>query len=302
MKEQYSIKDLEKLSGVKAHTLRIWEQRYSILKPKRSSTNIRFYTAEDLIRVLNISLLNNNGFKISKIADFSDSELIHHAQIILNSFTKESNQIDNLILNMVEINELNFEKIISDSILSFGFENTMEKIIFPFMYQVGNMWQMGLVNTIQEHFVSHLIRQKIIVNIDKINCEITDNSKLFLLYLPNREFHELSLLYCTFLIKSKGHKCLYLGQSVPLDDLGKVSKLTAPDFIVTSITSPIEESSLADYLKSISKIFKEKTILASGRLFFQTKEKIDFPNNIRLILSYEEFKNIIQNINFVPNE
>lgn len=302
MSEQYSIKDLERLSGIKAHTLRIWEQRYGILKPERTNTNIRFYTSIDLKRILNISLLNTNGFKISKIATLPDSELLKHAQIILNSFNKESDQLDNLVLSMIEMDEIKFEKNISNCVIHFGFENTMEKVVFPFLKQVGTMWQMGIINTVQEHFISHLIRQKIIVGIDGLFEEKILKPKTFLLYLPNKELHELGLLYSSFLIKSKGHKCFYIGQSVPQEDLLKVNELISPDVILTSFTNPSEDIPLQDYLKSISKIFKNKSILVSGRVFYQNNLKIDFPNNVCLLNSFEELKNMLTSVNFTVNE
>jgi DNA-binding transcriptional MerR regulator len=302
MDTQYAIKDLERLSGVKAHTLRIWEQRYGILKPKRSQTNIRYYSSADLKRILNISLLNNNGFKISKIATLPDDEILNQAQLILNNYNSESDQIDNLVFSMMEMDELKFEKIISNCVIHFGFENTMEKVVFPFLKQVGNMWQMGLINTVQEHFISHLIRQKLIVGIDGLFEEKLLKPKTFLLYLPNKELHELGLLYSYFLIKSKGHKCFYIGQSVPHEDLVKVNELVTPDVILTSFTNPIEDKSIQDYLKTISKTFKNKLILVSGRLIQQSNQKIDFPNNVCLLNSFEELKNMLSSANFTVNE
>ena len=302
MNSHYSIKDLERLSGVKAHTLRIWEQRYGILKPLRSDTNIRYYSSSDLKRILNISLLNNNGIKISKIASLPDEEILNQAQHILNNYSKETDQIDNLVFSMIEMNEVKFEKIISNCVIHFGFENTMEKIVFPFLKQVGNMWQMGIINTVQEHFISHLIRQKLIVGIDGLFEEKILKPKTFLLYLPNKELHELGLLYSHFLIKSKGHKCFYIGQSVPYEDLLKVNELVSPDVVITSFTNPTEDTPIQDYLKLISKIFKNKSILVSGRLFYQNNVKIEFPNNVCLLNSFQELKNMLTSVNFTVNE
>lgn len=302
METQYAIKDLERLSGVKAHTLRIWEQRYGILKPKRSDTNIRYYSSSDLKRILNISLLNNNGFKISKIATLPDDEILNQAQLILNNYSSESDQIDNLVFSMMEMDELKFEKIISNCVIHFGFENTMEKVVFPFLKQVGNMWQMGLINTVQEHFISHLIRQKLIVGIDGLFEEKLLKPKTFLLFLPHKELHELGLLYSYFLIKSKGHKCFYIGQSVPHEDLVKVNELVSPDVILTSFTNPTEDKLIKDYLKIISKTFKNKLILISGRFIQQSNQKNDFPNNVCLLNSFEELKNMLSSANFTANE
>ncbi len=301
MTTQYAIKDLERLSGIKAHTVRIWEQRYGILKPERTDTNIRYYTSEDLKRILNISLLNNNGFKISKIAKLPDEEIVKQAQSILNNYSKESDQIDNLVMCMMEMNEAKFEKIVSNCIIHFGFESTIEKIVFPFMRQIGNMWQVGMINPAQEHFISHLVRQKIIVGIDGLFPEPLANPKTFLLFLPANELHELGLLYCNFLVKSKGHKCLYLGQSVPFNDLVSVADVVPPDVIVTTFTSNPEGIPAQEYLNNMSKSFPNSQIMVSGRVFFDRSEKIELPKNATLFESHEQFKNVLHSVNFAFN-
>lgn len=299
MSTHYAIKDLERLSGIKSHTLRIWEQRYGILKPERTDTNIRYYTSEDLKRILNISLLNHNGFKISKIAKLPDSEIIKQAQSILNNYTKETDQIDNLVLSMIELNEIKFEKIITDCIIHFGFENTIEKIIFPFMRHIGNMWQVGAVNIAQEHFITSLVRQKIIAGIDGLSPEPVTNPKTFLLFLPENELHELGLLYCNFLIKSKGHTSLYMGQSVPFEDVVSVSEIIQPDVLVTTLTKRMEDDLASDYLQTLAKAFSNSTIMVSGRAFFG--EHIKLPKNVILLQSHEQFKNVLQSVNFVSD-
>ena len=301
MPTQYAIKDLERLSGIKAHTLRIWEQRYGILKPERTDTNIRYYTSDDLRRILNISLLNSNGFKISKIAKLPDEEIIKQAQSILNNFNKESDQIDNLVLCMMEMNEAKFEKIISNCIIHFGFESTIEKVVFPFMRQIGNMWQVGMVNPTQEHFITHLVRQKVIVGIDGLFPEPLANPKTFLLYLPSNEMHELGLLYCNFLVKSKGHRCLYLGQSVPFNDLLTVTNVAPADVIVTVFTTRMEGISVQDYLNNLSNSFPNSQIMVSGRAFFDPNDPIELPKNVILFESHEQFKNVLHSVNFAFN-
>jgi len=178
----YSIKDLETLSGIKAHTLRIWEQRYQLLKPHRTNTNIRLYTNEDLRRILNVSLLNKSGTKISKIASLNDNELYEQ----VNKLTKESDnnadQIESLILSMIELDEERFEKIVNSCILRLGLIKTIDEILFTFLQKIGIMWQTGSINPAQEHFISNLIRQKIIVAIDGqiIKRDITSKKVIFL--------------------------------------------------------------------------------------------------------------------------
>ena len=301
MSNQYAIKDLERLSGIKAHTLRIWEQRYGILKPERTDTNIRYYTSDDLKHILNVSLLNSNGVKISKIAKLPADEIVKQAQSIFNNYNKESDQIDNLMLCMMDLNEAKFEKVISNCIIRFGFESTIEKILFPFMRQIGNLWQLGVVNPAQEHFISNLVRQKIIVATDGLFPESLTNPKTFLLYLPEHELHELGLLYCHFLIKAKGHKCLYIGQSVPLNDLFSVSDVIHPDVIVTVFTNPMPNNTTQAYINNLSVSFPNSTLMVSGRVFFDPNETIELPKNVILFESHEQFKNVLHSVNFAFN-
>jgi len=290
---QYAIKDLERLSGIKAHTLRMWELRYGILKPERSCTNIRCYTTDDLKRILNISLLNNNGYKISRIATFMDEELVRHAQAILNKFSKESDQIDNLVLCMMEMNELKFDQTVSSCITHFGFEATMENIVFPFIRHVGSMWQLGIVNCAQEHFMAQLIKQKIIVATDQLPKEKSADGKSYLLYLPNKELHDMSLLYCRYLIRARGHKCLYLGPSVPLCDLRQLAESEVPEALVTIFTTPMEDVSLEVYIAELASVFSQSRILVSGRVFFESPDEIALPKNVILFESHQQFKNLL---------
>lgn len=266
MPVKYSIKDLERLSGVKAHTLRIWEQRYDLLSPQRTSTNIRFYSNEDLKKILNVSLLNNHGYKISNIASLSAENLFLEAGKLLNSYKKESDQIENLMLALLDWDEHKFEHSIEESILHFGIEKTVEKIVFPFLKQLGNMWQAGIVNPAQEHFISNLIRQKIIVETDKLGSQSKADAKRCILYLPTNELHEIGLLYSNFLARKKGYRCLYLGQSVPFEDLQNVYELVQPDYIITILTSCFTPEETAVYLKRCETVFRKSSFLVSGRL------------------------------------
>ncbi len=293
MPAQYAIKDLERLSGIKAHTLRIWELRYGILKPERSGTNIRCYSSNDLKRILNISLLNNNGYKISKIAAFLDEEIVSHAQTILNTYGKESDQIDNLVLCMVEMDEPKFEQTICNCIKHFGFENTMERVIFPFLQHTGSLWQIGIINCAQEHFISQLIKQKIIAAIDVLAVQPATICKTFLLYLPDKELHEMGLLYCRYLVKARGHKCVYLGQAVPLCDLLEVSACVAPHVVVSTFTTPLEDVTLQNYVNHIASHFVQSKLIFSGRLFYTEHEPVTLPNNVILFQTFDQFKNML---------
>ncbi|MEM6347663.1 MAG: MerR family transcriptional regulator, partial [Bacteroidota bacterium] len=207
----YSIKDLEQLSGIKAHTLRVWEQRYGIIQPSRTPTKIRYYDDADLRLVLNISFLNRNGHKISKIAKMTGDEIQNTVMRISDSNLEFPNQVNALVIAMVNLDEERFEKIISTNTLQFGFENTMLHIIYPFLERIGILWQTGSINPAHEHFMSNLIRQKLIVAIDGQIRSQNPNASKYLLFLPEGEQHELSLLFSAYIIKSRHNKVIYLG-------------------------------------------------------------------------------------------
>lgn len=266
------------MSGIKAHTLRIWELRYNILKPERTSTNIRHYNNTDLRRILNISILNKNGHKISAIAGLTDKVLVEEVEKYLNNYLKEDNKIESLYMALLDMDEERFESIINNSIINLGFENTIEKIVFPFLRHLGNMWQVGAINPAQEHYISNLIRQKLIVGLDKLIPETNPNAKTFLFFLPADELHEMGLLYTFSLTKARGHKCIYLGQSVPLEDLLSIAKSVSPDFLVSIFTSRMPDQELDIFLKACEEALPDPFFLISGRVLMDPNEKINIPS------------------------
>jgi MerR family transcriptional regulator, light-induced transcriptional regulator len=260
----YSIRDLETISGIKAHTLRMWEQRYEILQPKRTDTNIRFYEEDDLRLLLSISMLNNNGFKISQIAKMNHSE-IHLACHSLHDVADEfAHQINTLVLAMIELDEDRFEKAIANSALKYGFEDTMIKIIHPFFERVGILWQTGTVRPVQEHFISSLIRQKLIVAIDAQLPVKGEAIPKYALYLPENEMHEMSLLFANYILRSRGNRVLYLGQNVPEEDLESVFETFAPDYFLTILTIAPAKESMQSYLDRLGNRFPKARFLVSG--------------------------------------
>jgi MerR family transcriptional regulator, light-induced transcriptional regulator len=208
---QFSIKDIENLTGIKSHTLRIWEQRYGIPHPKRTSTNIRYYDDNDLKLLLNVSMLNRQGHKISHLTRMDQAELERLALSYSESTSDTTVQVDALMNAMFNLDELAFEKVLSTNLLKFGIEYTMTELFFPFMKRLGMLWQTGGVSPSFEHFMSNLIRQKLIVAIDSKSGIVKENAKSFILFLPETEIHELGLLFANYLLKSRGHRTLYLG-------------------------------------------------------------------------------------------
>ncbi|MBK7872441.1 MAG: MerR family transcriptional regulator [Saprospiraceae bacterium] len=260
----YSIKDLEKLSGIKAHTIRIWEQRYGIISPERTQTNIRYYEDEDLKRLLNIALLNKNGIKISKIAQMSHREVAEKVAAISEINFEYDTQLDALTISMIEMDELKFDRIVSTNIAQMGFEGTMLEIIYPFLEKLNLLWLTGSINPAQENFMSYLIRQKIIVAIDKEPFTNIKNAKKFLLYLPEGEKQELTMLFMHYLIKSRRHQVIYIGQEMTIADLKEAYDIHRPTHIFTMITETFAKEPVQRYADKLSKTFPDSNVLLSG--------------------------------------
>ena len=277
----YSIKDLEQLSGIKAHTLRIWEQRYDILSPDRTDTNIRTYNDNDLKLVLNIALLKDHGYKISEISKMSDEELSKEVLLISNKQLNYPDQIHALTISMLDLDEERFEKIISTNTLQFGFENMMINIIYPFLSRIGTLWITGSISPAQEHFISNLIRQKLIVAIDGQLPSLRPGAKKYLLYLPEGEMHEISLLFANYIIRSRQNKVIYLGQSLPFSELKFAHGMQKPDYIFTVITSVPGQTEIQRYVYKLAKEFPDSKILMTG--YQVIGQDIDCPDNVEII-------------------
>ncbi len=294
----YSIKDLEQLSGIKAHTLRIWEQRYNLLTPKRTDTNIRFYDDQDLKLILNVALLNDNGVKISKIASMDSVEIREEVMKLTERSLTHDDQIHALTICMIEMDEDRFDKILSTNIIKLGFEQTMMNIIYPFMSKIGVLWQTGAINPAQEHFISNLVRQKLIVAIDGQISK--GGGKKFLLFLPEGELHETSMLFASYLIKNKGHKVIYLGQSTPYDDLLSVYNLHQPEYLLSVITTSPSSEYVQEYLNSLSKRFPNAHILVTG--YQVIGQDLVFPANVRLLNYIRDIKDFLEELQQVEQE
>jgi MerR family transcriptional regulator, light-induced transcriptional regulator len=289
---KYSIKDLEKLTGIKAHTIRMWEKRYQFLTPDRTMTNIRSYSDRDLRTCINISILNRNGYKISRIVKMSSADVSGKILEITENVYDFDVQIETLIVAMTELDESKFDKILTTSILKLGLENTVTQIIYPFFEKIGVLWQLGTINPGQEHFVSSLIRQKLIIAIDGQYVNPQSGAKLFLLFLPSGEYHEIGLLYAHYLIKKAGFKVIYLSQNVPFEDLIEVGHIKQPDYLFTSFTSNITEKELQEYITQLAEAFPKQTILVSG---FQVREhNVKFPSNVKQISSSDELHSALE--------
>ncbi len=291
---KYSIKDLEQITGIKAHTIRIWERRYDIVQPERTNTNIRFYSDGDLKRLLNISMLNASGIKISHLAKFTNSEL--EAKIIELSQTDhlEEASIKKLILATINFDEDLFENILSNSINDLGIEHTIAEILFPFFQQVGVLWQVGSINPAQEHFISNLVRQKLFVAIDSVPISLSKDGKRVIFFCREGEFHDLSILFYNYIAKKNGVRTLCLGQNLPFSELEKVVCDYRADAIITSFIAPEKEGELNDYLNRLEKSFTSIKVFVTG-LQLQQKD-INIPGGFSVFSSSTAFKDLLLNL------
>jgi DNA-binding transcriptional MerR regulator len=260
---KYSIKELEKLSGIKAHTIRIWEKRHHLVTPQRTQTNIRYYSDEDLKKIINVSVLNNHGVKISKIVGLTTDQIYRQVNELSETNNNIEIYIDQLVLAMIDMEEEPFEKILSTLVLKFGFEKTVVEIVYPFLEKIGILWLTNNITPAQEHFISNLIRQKMIVAIDGLPL-VPKSARKALLFLPENELHELGLLFYHYITKKEGFRTYYLGQAVPYKDLKYVAEHHQPDLIITSLTSGPSPHAMQAYLARLSQEFAPAKILVSG--------------------------------------
>jgi DNA-binding transcriptional MerR regulator len=283
----YSIKDLERITGIKSHTIRIWEQRYQVVNPERTDTNIRHYCDGDLRRLLNISILNRNGFRISKIANMSEEEIHAEVMRVTSTETSHESMIDGLVIAMVEMCENRFESMLNTSIDQYGFEETLVHILYPFLRKVGVLWLTGTIIPAQEHFISNLIRQKVIAAIDGLRSEPKNEAPSYLLFLPEWELHEMGLLFYYYLLKKKGYKVIYLGQVVPFNDLREIVELKKPEFMMTILTTGQEPEVIEEYVQRLSESFSELQIRINGLQFLDNP--IELPENVNMLQNPSEF-------------
>lgn len=287
----YNIKDVEHLSGIKAHTLRIWEKRYNIVEPKRTKTNIRYYDNEDLKKILNISLLNKHGFKISKLASLENSAL----QNKLLSLSQESENFDAkigyLITAMIDFDKPTFEKIFANAVIHLGFQETLLNIIYPFFTRIGILWLTGNIDPAQEHFISNIIRQKIIVAIDNLPEFPRNNIENFILFLPDGQWHEMGLLLSSYLIKKNGHNDVYLGSSLPLESLTEIENVISFKHIVTTVSFSKSDQEVEEEIVNLATMFNDKTIFIGG--LQEHYQMDDMPSNVRFMNNLNEFNDYL---------
>jgi len=290
---KYKISDLEKLSGVKSHTIRIWEQRYKVLTPLRTETNIRYYNDAQLRKLLNVVSLMKSGVKISAISKLTDAEINTRIRALANVGgvgVKEETLINQMVSAGLSYDEASFEKAFSNSILSFGLLNAYQKVFYPMLIKIGLLWSTTELNPAQEHFVSNLIKQKIFAAIDALTPP-SDKTENWILFLPEGEQHDLGLLIANYGLRAKGKKVIYLGANVPLENLYLIAKQVEPTHYLTFSVRSNAHNSINKYLASMNKEFKNPPIhiCCSNN----TADNLELSSNQKIIPSFQEFLNLI---------
>jgi len=270
-------------------TIRIWERRFRIIKPHRTETNRRWYDDDDLKRILNISVLYRSGIKISKIATLSGDEIEERVAAITRKESNPEINLDSLIIAMTTFNEKGVNEVLLRSIISIGFEKTFTDLVFPFLKRVGVLWHTGSVNVGAEHFVSNLLRLRIISATDALPPASNPQRQRAVLFLPENELHEIGLLFFSYIIRSMGHEVLYLGQSTPLNAVRDVIEKWQPDTLVTGSLSALPFTSPEEYLSLLCTTFPEQRILVSGALSSAMENSV-YPNVFGL-KSVDDLKN-----------
>jgi MerR family transcriptional regulator, light-induced transcriptional regulator len=279
----YSIKDLEEFSGIKAHTLRIWEQRYNLLEPSRTDTNIRYYDDVQLKLLLNAAILYKNGYKISKIAAAKNQNLSAEVQKLFSTQASTDLLIDALVVTMVNMDEVGFEELLNKSIQEIGFDETIVNVIFPFFEKIGVLWLTDVISPGQEHFVSNLIRQKIICAIDALGTIRDSNAKKCIAFLHEDELHEIGLLFYTYHMRKNGIKVIYLGQVVPYIDAKNTILQHQPDWVLTGFVKPVEKEWLNQFITQLVNDVPNGKVLATG---FQASEITVKNERLKLLSNY----------------
>ena len=253
IKSVFSIKDLENLSGIKAHTIRIWEKRYDILQPMRTDTNIRLYDLASLQKLLNITLLHDYGYKISKIATYPQDKIPSLVREIISSKTAKSHAISEFKMAMMNFDQELFFNTYNWLIAEKSFKEIFHQVFIPLMNELGLLWQADTITPAHEHFISYLIKQKLLINTEKLQIlKQTKLDKVFVLSLPMNEIHELGLMYLNYEILLHGYNTIYLGESMPIENLKDLKKHFDSIIFVSYLTVQPERDILDSYIQKMS--------------------------------------------------
>lgn len=297
IKTEFTIKDLENFSGIKAHTIRIWEKRYNLFQPKRTDSNIRYYDMDSMLKLLNVSLLYNNGLKISKIAALSADKMELSVKELVFKEGFESQALNSFKLAMLNFDEGLFNQTYNGLISQISFRAIFTEVFIPFLNQIGVLWQVNSITPAHEHFITNLIKQKILINTEKLQfLQPNKTVRKFVLYLPMHEIHELGLLYMHFELLFHGYHSVYLGQSVPVENLNDLQKVFDEVCFLTYLTVEPSKETVEEYLQQVySEVLKDTkdTLWVLGSKLAQFDSDSFKNDQIKIFKSPFELLNIL---------
>jgi len=281
IKTVFTIKDLENISGIKAHTIRIWEKRYNLLQPNRTETNIRYYSAESLLKLLNVALLNKHSFKISKIAQMSEEQITTSARELAFKYAVNDEAVNAFKMSMFQFDKVLFNNTYNKLLHKKTFRQIFKEVFIPFLNHIGLLWQTNTLMPAHEHFISNLIIQKIQLNTEKLEYAATNTDYTYVLFLPDGEIHEIGLMYLNFELVLRGCQTIYLGQSLPLNNLDYFFEGELKVCYITSMTVQPYDDKVLEYFNEIESILKDTDhkLIAIGKKTSIVSEE-SFSSNI----------------------
>jgi MerR family transcriptional regulator, light-induced transcriptional regulator len=279
----YSIRDLEKLTGIKKHTIRIWEQRYNLIQPQRTDTNIRYYTDDQLRLLFNVALLNRNGYKINKLANMPHEQIAVLVKQISDKGNNSSAKLDALTLAMLNLDERAFENVFMSHLDEFGFKSTMTDLIYPTLENLKALWITRSITPAHEKFITHLIRRKLLRVIDESPVHTERESQPFILYLPESESQELTLLFVYYLLRERGCRVIYLGGYSTVNDIRDACVAVPPGYVFTIIDTPLPRQSVQNYLNQAALAVGGNRLLVTGSQLAQHHDALVLPDNVSVL-------------------
>jgi DNA-binding transcriptional MerR regulator len=295
IKTKFSIKDLENFTGIKSHTIRIWEKRYQLLEPSRTDTNIRFYDSDNFLKLLNINLLYNNGYKISKIAQFSESTLLLKAKELVSTKAVEEGALNLFKVAMLNFDTTLFNEAYTKLLATKTFREIFLEIFIPLLEHIGELWQTKSIKPVHEHFISNLITQKLQSNIERNqSINYSKKDKVFVLYLPQNEIHELGLLYLHFELTLRGYQSIYLGQNISKENITDLKEFYDNIHFISYFTVEPKDEALDDYINDVNELLIKKT---NNKFWFLGRKAVEnfdrkFPTNFKPFTSIKQLLEI----------